>query len=134
CDRLSLNDIVATRSALSRMTEMDIDVDGQFVCHIKADGIIVATATGSTAYNLSAGGPIVHPSVDALVLTPIAPHTLTHRPLVLPAAARIQLKPAIQEQAEVIATFDGQFGLPIEAGDVVDISQAPKSLRLLRTT
>jgi len=134
CERLSLNDIVATRSALSRMTEMDIDVDGQFVCHIKADGLIVATATGSTAYNLSAGGPIVHPSVDALVLTPIAPHTLTHRPLVLPATVGIRLRPQLELQSEVIVTFDGQFGVPLAPGDVVRIRRAPRLLRLLRVS
>jgi NAD+ kinase len=133
-ERLSLNDIVVTRSALSRMTEIDIAVDGQFVCHVKADGLIVATPTGSTAYNLSAGGPIVHPSVDALVITPIAPHTLTHRPLVLPATAEIQLKPFIETQSEVIVTFDGQYGVRLDAGDVVRIRRAPRLLRLIRTT
>ncbi len=113
---LALNDIVVTRGALSRMIEMDVAVDGQFVCHVKADGLIVATATGSTAYNLSAGGPIVHPSVDALVLTPIAPHTLTHRPLVLPATARLELRPVIEAQSDIVATFDGQFGVAARGG------------------
>ena len=132
--RLALNDIVVTRSALSRMTEMDIAVDGHFVSHVKADGLIVATATGSTAYNLSAGGPIVHPSVDALVLTPIAPHTLTHRPLVLPGAASVELRPVVDPQSEAIVTFDGQYGVPLGAGDVVQIRRAPRPLRLLRTS
>ena len=94
------------------MIEIDVRIDGHFVCHVKADGVIVATATGSTAYNLSAGGPIVHPSVDALVLTPIAPHTLTQRPLVLPADARINLAPAVDPDADLVVTFDGQFGVP----------------------
>jgi NAD+ kinase len=133
-ERLALNDIVVTRSALSRMTEMDIAVDGQFVSHVKADGLIVATATGSTAYNLSAGGPIVHPSVDALVLTPIAPHTLTHRPLVLPASVRIELRPDLDAQSEAIVTFDGQFGLQLAPGDVVHIRRAGRPLRLFRTS
>jgi NAD+ kinase len=132
--RIALNDIVVTRSALSRMTEMDIAVDGEFVSRVKADGLIVATATGSTAYNLSAGGPIVHPSVDALVVTPIAPHTLTHRPLVLPASVEIQLRPAIDQPSEVIVTFDGQFGVPLAAGDLVHIQRAARPLRLLRTS
>jgi NAD+ kinase len=132
--RLALNDIVVTRSALSRMTEMDIDVDGQFVSHVKADGLIVATATGSTAYNLSAGGPIVHPSVDAFVLTPIAPHTLTHRPLVLPATAAVALRPAVDPQSEAIVTFDGQYGVPLGAGDIVHIRRAARPLKLLRTS
>jgi NAD+ kinase len=133
-ERLALNDIVVTRSALSRMTEMDITVDGPFVTDVKADGLIVATATGSTAYNLSAGGPIVHPSVDALVLTPIAPHTLTHRPLVLPASAAITLRPRIDAQSEVIVTFDGQYGVGLSPGDLVHIRRARRPLRLLRTS
>jgi NAD+ kinase len=131
---LALNDVVVTRGALSRMIEMDVAVDGRHVCHIKADGVIVATATGSTAYNLSAGGPIVHPSVDAFVLTPIAPHTLTQRPLVLPASARLELRPAIEPQSDIVLTFDGQFGLPLEAGDVVDVTRAPRRLRFVRTS
>ena len=85
------------------MIEIDVTIGARLVCRVKADGLIVASATGSTAYNLSAGGPIVHPEVDALVLTPIAPHTLTNRPLVLPATARITLKPAIEPQADVVA-------------------------------
>jgi NAD+ kinase len=133
-ERLALNDIVLTRRALSRMSELDIAVDGQFVSHVKADGLIVATATGSTAYNLSAGGPIVHPSVDVFVLTPIAPHTLTQRPLVLPAAAVVELRPAIDGQSEAIVTFDGQFGVPLTTGDVVQIRRAARPLRLLRTS
>ena len=132
-ERLALNDIVVTRGALSRMIEIEVFVDGPFVCHVKADGLIVATATGSTAYNLSAGGPIVHPSVDAFVLTPIAPHTLTNRPLVLPAGVLIALRPAIAPQSEIVVTFDGQFGFPLEPGDVVEITRAPKLLRLLHT-
>ena len=131
--RFALNDIVVTRGALSRMIEIEVFVDGPFVCHVKADGLIVATATGSTAYNLSAGGPIVHPSVDAFVMTPIAPHTLTNRPLVLPAGVQIALRPAIAPQSEIVVTFDGQFGFPLEPGDIVEITRAPRLLRLLHT-
>jgi NAD+ kinase len=131
---LALNDIVVTRGALSRMIEIDVHVDDRFVCHVKADGVILATATGSTAYNLSAGGPIVHPAVDALVLTPIAPHTLTQRPLVLPAAAHIRLEPFVEPGSDILLTFDGQFGAPLEAGDTVTIGRAPRVLRLVRTS
>ncbi|MCC7008590.1 MAG: NAD(+)/NADH kinase [Acidobacteria bacterium] len=134
CDRIALNDIVVTRSALSRMVEITVDVDGQFVCRVKADGLIVSTATGSTAYNLSGGGPIVHPSVDAVVLTPIAPHTLTLRPLVLPAAARIEMRPVMDPQTEMVATFDGQFGVRMEPTDVMHITRATRVLHLARTS
>jgi NAD+ kinase len=130
----ALNDIVVTRGALARMIEIDVDVDDQFISHVKADGLIVATATGSTAYNLSAGGPIVHPSADAIVLTPLAPHTLTNRPLVLPAASRIALKPIIAPESDPVLTFDGQYGVPLESGDLVEIARAPRGLRLLRTS
>jgi NAD+ kinase len=132
--RLALNDIVITRSALSRMIEVDVHADGQLVCHVKADGLILATATGSTAYNLSAGGPIVHPSVDAVVLTPIAPHTLTQRPLVLPVTTRFELSPRYEPQSEMIVTFDGQFGVPLSPGDTATVQVAPRDLRLLHTT
>jgi NAD+ kinase len=133
-NHLALNDVVVTRNALSRMIEIDVAVDGRFVCHVKADGLIVATATGSTAYNLSAGGPIVDPSVDAFVLTPIAPHTLTYRPLVLPANARIELRPVIEPQSDIVLTFDGQFGLPLQRDDVVDVARAGRQLRFVRTS
>ncbi len=133
-ERLALNDIVVTRGALARMIEVNVAVDGQSVCEVKADGLIVATATGSTAYNLSAGGPIVHPSVDAIVLTPIAPHTLTNRPLVLPVAASIVLSPVIEPQSEIVVTFDGQSSLPLEAGDRIDIRRASQVVRLLHTS
>ena len=133
-DRMALNDIVVTRGKLSRMIEVDVAVDDLPVTHIKADGVIVATATGSTAYNLSAGGPIVMPSVDALVLTPIAPHALSHRPVVLPATAAVSLTPEIDPQSDIVATFDGQFGVELEGGDVVTIRRAPRALRLVRVS
>jgi NAD+ kinase len=133
-ERMALNDIVVTRGALSRMIEIDVDVDGQFVCHVKADGLIVASATGSTAYNLSAGGPILHPSVDAFVLTPIAPHALSNRPLVLPATATISMRPVVEPQSDLVVTIDGQLGLPLAAGDVVQIGRATRVLKLLHVT
>jgi len=132
--RLALNDVVLTRGALARMIEVDVAVDGQTVCQVKADGLIVATATGSTAYNLSAGGPIVHPMVDAFVLTPIAPHTLTNRPLVLPASAEIVLSPALDAQSEAVVTYDGQSSERLEAGDVIDICRAPEVVQLVHTS
>lgn len=131
-EHLALNDIVVTRGALARMIEIDVDVDDVFVSHVKADGLIVATATGSTAYNLSAGGPILHPSADAIVLTPLAPHALTNRPLVLPASSRILLKPIVDPDSDPVLTFDGQHGVPLAADDLVEIARAPRVLRLMR--
>jgi NAD+ kinase len=131
---LALNDIVVTRGALARMIEIDVSVDDEFVSHVKADGLIVATATGSTAYNLSAGGPIVLPSAEAIVLNPLAPHALTNRPVVLPATARIELRPVVEPDTDPVVTFDGQRGVPLSPGDTVVISRAPRVLRLMRTS
>ena len=132
--RLALNDVVVTRGALARMIEIDVEVDGQFVSHVKADGLIVATATGSTAYNLSAGGPILHPSVDAFVFTPLAPHALTNRPLVLDASSRVVIRPRVDPETDPVVTFDGQYGLELRAGDLIEITRASRRLRLLRTS
>ena len=102
-----------TRGALSRIIEVSISVGGQFVATFHADGVIVATPTGSTAYNLSAGGPIVHPEVDAVVLTPIAPHTLTNRPVVIPGSAAVDLQPIVGGiHQEAFLLLDGADRLP----------------------
>ena len=119
-----LNDVVVNRGPLSRMTDLSVHVDDLFVARFKADGLIVATATGSTAYNLSAGGPIVHPYVDAIVLTPIAPHTLTNRPVVLPATAALTIQPIIAGGEDIFVTADGQTGYPLSAADTVTVTRA----------
>jgi NAD+ kinase len=131
-----LNDVVVTRGALSRMTDLSVSVNDQFVARFKADGLIVATATGSTAYNLSAGGPIVHPGVDALVVTPIAPHTLTNRPVVVPASFTLVIQPlgGGSQPADVFVTFDGQLGHPLPVNRIVRITRADQPLRLVRPT
>lgn len=132
---LVLNDIVFTRTVRSRLISLDVSVGGQFVTTVRADGLIVASPTGSTAYNLAAGGPIVHPAMDAVVLTPIAAHTLTNRPIVLPASRDVRVQPAeSNDDAEVYVTFDGQSGFPLCAGDQVTIARAPRPLRLVRAT
>jgi NAD+ kinase len=134
-DRLVLNDVVITKGALSRIVDLSVSVGEQPVMQVRADGLIVATPTGSTAYNLAAGGPIVHPSLDALLLTPIAPHMLTNRPVVLPASSEVRVEPAMNGTSEeVFVTFDGQSGHPMEPDDVIDIRRADRPLRLVRAS
>jgi NAD+ kinase len=129
---LALNDVVITKAARARMTDLSVFVGDEFVTRIKADGLIVATPTGSTAYNLAAGGPIVQPVVDAIVLTPIAPHMLTNRPIVIPASSMVRVQPTMAERDELYITFDGQAGYQLEAGDEVHIRCAERRVRLLR--
>jgi NAD+ kinase len=129
---IALNDAVITKTARSRMIDLSVSVGDEFVTRVKADGLIVATPTGSTAYNLAAGGPIVQPVVDAIVLTPIAPHMLTNRPIVIPASSIVRVQPMMAERDELYVTFDGQAGHQLEAGDEVRISRAGRRVRLLR--
>jgi NAD+ kinase len=131
-ERLALNDVVINKTARARMTDLSVSVGDEFVTRVKADGLIVATPTGSTAYNLAAGGPIVQPTIDALVLTPIAPHMLTNRPIVIPSTALIRVQPQMNERDELYVTFDGQTGYELRAGDEVQIRCADKRVRLLR--
>ena len=133
--RYVLNDVAVTGGSLSRLLEFDVTVGGKFVASFHADGIIVATPTGSTAYNLSAGGPIVHPAVDALILNPIAPHTLTNRPVVIPAGAEVVVQPKVRGvETEAFVTFDGQEGERLDAGDSVRVERAPQPARLIRAS
>jgi NAD+ kinase len=131
-EKIALNDVVITKAARSRMIDLLVSVGEELVTRIKADGLIVATPTGSTAYNLAAGGPIVQPSVDALILTPIAPHTLTNRPIVIPASSAVRVQPQMDERDEVFVTFDGQAGFQVQAGDEIHICRAAELLRLIR--
>jgi NAD+ kinase len=131
--RIVLNDVVFTRAALSRIIELSVSVSTGLVTKVKADGLIIATATGSTAYNLAAGGPIVHPQVDALVLTPIAPHTLTNRPIVIPGNEVIEVRPHVDGTLdEIYVTYDGQAGYPLQPGDVVRVRRSAQALRLVK--
>ena len=132
--RIVLNDVVFTKAALSRIIELIVSVSSGEVTRVKADGLIVASATGSTAYNLAAGGPIVHPRVDAIVLTPIAPHTLTHRPIVIPGSEVVEVRPQIEGTAdEIYVTYDGQSGYPLRQGDVITVRRSERTLRLVKT-
>jgi NAD+ kinase len=129
---VAVNDVVITKSAPSRLINLSVFVGEEFVTHVRADGLIVATPTGSTAYNLSAGGPVVEPSVDALVLTPIAPHMLSNRPVVIPASATVRVTPVLDERDQAFVTFDGQAGFDLRPGDEVIVSRAGEPMRLIR--
>jgi NAD+ kinase len=133
-NRLVVNDVVITRGALSRIIDLSVSIGDQLVMQVRADGLIVATPTGSTAYNLAAGGPIVHPSVDAVLLTPIAPHMLTNRPVVLRGSSDVRVQPMMNGSEEAYVTFDGQSGHPLEADDVIEITKADLTLRLVRAS
>ena len=126
-----LNDVVISKSALARIIEIETWLDGKFVNCFRADGLIVSTPTGSTAYNLSAGGPIVFPSMNAVVITPICPHTLSNRPLVVPDEAEIELV-LKTPQEEVALTLDGQVGYSLECGDRVHIGKSRTAFNLVQ--
>ncbi len=127
----ALNDAVLTKSALARMIDLETYVDEQFVCTYKADGLIIATPTGSTAYSLSAGGPIIFPSVPAICLTPICPHMLTNRPVLVPETSVIRVLSHGPDDS-VYLTIDGQVGNPIHDGDTIVCRSSSYSLRLVR--
>jgi NAD+ kinase len=131
---VALNDVVMTKGARSRMIDLSVWVGDEFVTRVKADGLIVASPTGSTAYNLAAGGPIVQPSVDALVVTPIAPHTLTNRPIIIPASSTVRVQPHMDSRDEVFLTFDGQAGFDVEEGDEISVCRGAHPLQLIHAT
>src|ERR1035437_2613382 len=127
----ALNDAVINKATIARIFDFRASVDGQFLSFFKADGLIVSTPTGSTAYSLAAGGPIVYPSVDAFLITPICPHTLTHRPVVVPDRSKIEI--AFENGAEsVFLTVDGQVGLEFHGEDRVICSLSPNQTSLVR--
>jgi NAD+ kinase len=121
--QVALNDAVINKAALARMLDFDVYVDGSQIGRYRADGLIVATPTGSTAYSLAAGGPILHPHLDAFVITPICPHMLTNRPLVIPDTSRVEIDIAAAEEP-VYLTLDGQVGFQLQAEDRVGISKS----------
>ncbi|MGH9819092.1 MAG: NAD(+)/NADH kinase [Pyrinomonadaceae bacterium] len=126
-----LNDVVINKSAVARIIEIDVKLDGLFVNSFRADGLIVATPTGSTAYNLSAGGPIIFPSMNAIVVTPICPFTLTNRPIVVPDTAEIEIQ-LENENEGVVLTLDGQIGCPMQAGDEIRIRKSSTTFNIVQ--
>jgi len=127
----ALNDAVINKGALARMIELHLIINSEFVCRYRADGLIVATPTGSTAYSLSAGGPIVHPAVESFVITPICPHMLSDRPLVIRDSSSIEMKLSADTES-VFLTLDGQRGIPLQSADRVRISRAKEPLKLIQ--
>jgi NAD+ kinase len=126
-----LNETVVHKGTLARMIALELHIDGSFVCRYRADGLIVATPTGSTAYSMSAGGPIVHPDVESILITPICPHTLSDRPVVVSDTSKIELHFS-EDLDSVFLTLDGQTGVPMQTGDRVRIARAPERLKLIQ--
>ena len=126
-----LNDAVINNSALARMIELELSIDHDFVVRYRADGLVVATPTGSTAYSLSAGGPIVHPTVEAIIISPICPHTLTDRPVVVRDSALIEVKFTGTAES-VLLTLDGQTGVPLQENDTIRITRSSQCLQLIQ--
>ncbi|HXH04085.1 MAG TPA: NAD(+) kinase [Candidatus Competibacteraceae bacterium] len=127
----ALNDVVVHKRDVARMIEVDAYVDGQFLNAYRADGLIISTPTGSTAYALSGGGPIIHPSLEAVLLVPICPHTLTHRPIVLGGDSEIEILVNERNTTHIQVTCDGQISLPIRPGDRILIRKKRRKLRLI---
>jgi NAD+ kinase len=128
---LALNDVVLNKGAIARILDFDLRVNGQFISTYKSDGLIVSTPTGSTAYSLAAGGPIIVPTVEAFIVTPICAHTLTNRPLVLPDSVNIEVAVKSQREAAYL-TVDGQVGIATYSEDVVHLKKAPSYVELIQ--
>jgi len=127
----ALNELVVSKSAIARLNHFELFVDSEFVSSYKADGLIIATPTGSTAYSLGAGGPILKPDVAAFVITPVSPHGLTHRPVVVRDTVEIEIQVVTREE-EAYLSLDGQVGMPVRDGDIVRCVKAEHPARLLR--
>lgn len=126
------NDVVLNKGALARISNLEVRVDGRYLTNYQSDGLILATPTGSTAYSLSAGGPIVGPHLPAIVLTPICPHTLTHRPIILEDTATVEVR-LMSKNGEVFLTLDGQEGFELREDDVVRVKKAEQRVLLVQS-
>jgi len=127
-----LNDVVINKSTLSRIIDLDVLINGEFLTTFRADGLIISTPTGSTAYNLSAGGPILYPTMETFILTPICPFALTNRPIIVPHSAEIQIEMGKESEETVLLTFDGQVGFDLYYGDKVFIHRSEEKIRLFK--
>jgi len=126
-----LNDVVINKGTLARIIDLDVTINEEFLTTFRADGLIISTATGSTAYNLAAGGPILYPTMETFILTPICPFTLTNRPIIIPGSAVIQIKMGKESEKTVFLTFDGQVGFDLHHGDEVIIYKSQEKIKLL---
>ncbi len=126
----AFNDVVINKGALARLARIRTHIDDQFLTDYRADGLIVATPTGSTAYSLAAGGPIIHPSVPGILITPICPFTLTNRPLMVPDSAVIKIQLA-EDTSDIMLTCDGQVGMKIDERDTIIISKSPNPVQMI---
>jgi len=127
-----LNDAVINKGALARIIDLETTINGEYLTTFKSDGLILSTPTGSTAYNLSAGGPIVYPSLHTIIITPICPHTLTNRPIVVPDDVKIRIVLKSKKQ-EVYLTLDGQKGFPLEYDDIVEVRRGEREILLIKS-
>ncbi len=127
-----LNDAVINKGALARIVDLEASIDGHFLTHYRGDGLIISTPTGSTAYNLAAGGPVVYPTAKAIIITPICPFTLTNRPFIFPGNVTLRISLA-EPASNVTLTCDGQVGFPINDADYVAITAAGNPVRLIKT-
>jgi NAD+ kinase len=132
CSFSVLNDVVINKGALARIIDLRVSIDGRFLTTFRADGLIISSPTGSTGYNLSAGGPILYPDLEALIVTPICPFTLTHRPIILPDTSVIEIKMG-ENSEEVTLTFDGQVGFDLMDNDSVIVSKSEEKLKLIKS-
>ena len=128
-----LNDVVINKSTLARIIDLDVTINDHFLTTFRADGLIISTPTGSTAYNLSAGGPILYPTSESFVLTPICPFTLTNRPFIVPDRAVMDIKLGKESEQTVILTFDGQVGFDLHHEDVVTIRKSNEKITLFKS-
>jgi NAD+ kinase len=127
-----VNDIVLHKTSLARIVDFELSLDGSFVSRLRADGLIISSPTGSTAYSLSAGGPVVLPTADAMIITPIAPHMLNSRPLVIPSSSEIEVKFTYREEP-IYLTADGQVGEELRPGDTVTVIKSNQSMNLIQS-
>lgn len=127
-----LNDVVINKVTLARIIDLDVAINEEFLTTFRADGLIISTPTGSTAYNLSAGGPILYPTMETFILTPICPFTLTNRPIIIPDTSVIQIKMKNESEEAVVLTFDGQVGFDLYYDDKVIIRKSEKKIKLFR--